>query len=325
MISIIIPALNEERVIGKCLDALTRITYRRDKIEVIVVDNGSCDSTIAIARSYTDVLPIIVVEQTDMHISAMRNAGARLANGSVLAFLDADCLAPEQWLEPVSGLLRDESAGVVGAYYTIPEQSSWVGKAWCGGEQVEKTGAVGFIPAGTMFVSTATFKRLGGFDETIQTNEDYEFCQRVLGAGLSVRAYAELSTIHLGTPQTLSGFYKKQKWHGKNVMTVFLRDVRRMRNMKAVAFAIFTLLCLMGMAAGVLWAMLSYDFRLLGAAAAAFITAPLLLALQVTVKKKRPELLPSLLVLYGVYGIARAFCIVHSDTKRSKDAREGGR
>src|ERR1041385_3066715 len=98
-ISIIIPALNEEKMIGRCLDSLTRLAFAHDRFEVLVVDNGSRDKTLMIAYSFKDRLNLKVLQQAGVRISALRNLGARSASGEIVAFLDADCLAPEDRLD----------------------------------------------------------------------------------------------------------------------------------------------------------------------------------------------------------------------------------
>src|SRR5438270_12097072 len=95
-ISIIIPALNEEKMIGRCLESLTRLAFARDRFEVLVVDYGSRDNTLAIVESFTDRLNLKVLQQAGVRISALRNLGARSAAGDFLAFLDAACLAPAE-------------------------------------------------------------------------------------------------------------------------------------------------------------------------------------------------------------------------------------
>src|SRR5215475_9251882 len=97
-ISIIIPALNEEKMIGRCLESLTKLAFARDRFEVLVVDNGSRDKTLMIVESFKDRLNLRVLQQAGVRISALRNLGARAAAGDILAFLDADCLAPTDWL-----------------------------------------------------------------------------------------------------------------------------------------------------------------------------------------------------------------------------------
>ncbi len=85
------------------------------------------------------------------------------------------------------------------------------------------------------------FLRVRGFDESIQTNEDYELCDRVRKAGMPVRAFPHLGVVHLGTAQSLKIFYRKQCWHGTHVVRVFLRDVLHSDNKNAVLFAAYTL------------------------------------------------------------------------------------
>ena len=113
-ISIIIPALNEEKMIGRCLESLTRLAYARDRFEVLVVDNGSRDRTVAIAESFKERLNLKVLQQAGVRISALRNLGARAASGDILAFLDADCLAPTDWLDSIFALSPANDAGVSG-------------------------------------------------------------------------------------------------------------------------------------------------------------------------------------------------------------------
>ena len=60
--------------------------------------------------------------------------------------------------------------------------------------------------------------------QTIETSEDFELCRRISAAGYSVRGDAALSTVHLGTPQTLTAFYHKQRWHGNGVRQAISRE-----------------------------------------------------------------------------------------------------
>ena len=62
-----------------------------------------------------------VLQQAGVRISALRNLGARAAAGDILAFLDADCLAPADWLDRIFALAAADGAGVLGAHYLLPE------------------------------------------------------------------------------------------------------------------------------------------------------------------------------------------------------------
>ena len=83
-ISIIIPALNEEKMIGRCLESLSQLAFPQDRFEVLVVDNGSRDNTLAIVESFKDRLNLKVLQQAGVRISALRNLGARTASGDIL-------------------------------------------------------------------------------------------------------------------------------------------------------------------------------------------------------------------------------------------------
>src|SRR5437868_13548732 len=92
-ISVVIPVRNEEKVIRRCLDALAENEFPSRRFEVIIVDNGSCDRTLQIVRTFGERLELKILVMEKGHISALRNRGAAEARGRVLAFLDADCLA----------------------------------------------------------------------------------------------------------------------------------------------------------------------------------------------------------------------------------------
>jgi glycosyltransferase involved in cell wall biosynthesis len=106
MISVIVPAYNEEQNIAACLESLERQTLPRDRYEVIVVDGGSKDATREIAARYADLVFI----QTSRKVGGARNDGAVRASGDIIATTDADCIIPPGWLEVIkSGFDSDQS------------------------------------------------------------------------------------------------------------------------------------------------------------------------------------------------------------------------
>src|SRR5580698_8714752 len=89
MLSFIIPAHNEEAWIARSISAvLDSMASVGEPYEVIVVDDGSTDSTASIAQR----LGVRVIHVTHRHISATRNSGARQSRGDILFFVDADTL-----------------------------------------------------------------------------------------------------------------------------------------------------------------------------------------------------------------------------------------
>ena len=306
-ISIVIPALNEEKMISRCLESLVKLDFADGRFEVLVVDNGSRDNTLAIAESFKNKLDLKVLQQTGVRISALRNLGAHAALGDILAFLDADCLPAADWLKRILELAPRDGVGVVGAHYLLPEGSTWIGRTWHRYQEAPKSGEVSHIPAGDLIMRRADFLRLGGFDESIQTNEDYELCDRVRKGGMQVRAFPSIGVVHLGTAQSLPVFFRKQAWHGTHVIKVFLRDVLKSHNRRAVSFAAYTFLCLFTAIAGTAWKLAGHGTWLLPTlGAVALCLPPFALAARQVLLSKRLSDFPPLFVLYLTYGIARA-------------------
>lgn len=85
-VSVIIPCFNSARYLESAIDSVVEQDYER--LEIIVVDDGSVDTSAQIARAYGD--PVHVLSQPNAGASAARNTGVRAANGDLLGFLDAD-------------------------------------------------------------------------------------------------------------------------------------------------------------------------------------------------------------------------------------------
>lgn len=106
-ISVVVPAYNEEELIGQCLDALKRQTVKAD--EIIVVDNNSKDRTEKIAKKYG----AIVVKEKRQGASYARNAGFNRATGDIILRTDADTVVPKNWIEKIKKNFSDPEIGIV--------------------------------------------------------------------------------------------------------------------------------------------------------------------------------------------------------------------
>src|SRR5260370_31034467 len=104
LISVVIPAFNEELYLPATLSSLRdAISVCRCGVELIVVDNESADRTREVARSFGAT----VVHEAVHNISRVRNAGASVARGDVLAFVDADTIVPPYFLDGVAEAMGD--------------------------------------------------------------------------------------------------------------------------------------------------------------------------------------------------------------------------
>jgi len=111
LISVVIPAYNEEGYLGRCLAALAHQTYPADCFEVIVVDNGSTDATVEIARRYGAQ----VIVEPRKGVARARQAGFAAAQWEVIASTDADTVVSSFWVARIAAHFR--TAPALGAVY----------------------------------------------------------------------------------------------------------------------------------------------------------------------------------------------------------------
>lgn len=177
-ISVIVPAYNEEKYLRETLNCIHRagnVLLELDGVEteVIVVDNGSTDSTAAVARTYG----ARVVEEPKHNIARARNAGAKLAKGDVLVFIDADTAIPGQLLSRINKVMAGACC-LGGAVDTDYRPSKTLIKAYL---QLWRTLGKfsGMAQGATQFCSREVFASLSGYDESLFMGEDVDFHWRL--------------------------------------------------------------------------------------------------------------------------------------------------
>jgi cellulose synthase/poly-beta-1,6-N-acetylglucosamine synthase-like glycosyltransferase len=115
-VSVVIPAYNEERNIGRCLDALLAAGYPRERLEVLVVDDGSTDATREVVRSYAGVR--LLCEGHRGKVAAL-NAGVRSAQHEYLLVIDADTLLRPGSVSEIVRPLADPRVAAVSGMATV--------------------------------------------------------------------------------------------------------------------------------------------------------------------------------------------------------------
>lgn len=118
MISVVIPAYNEEKYIGKCLDSIASQSVKPD--EVIVVDNNSKDRTKEVVSGYPFVK---LVNEKEQGMIPARNLGVAVATGDVIVRCDADTVAYTRWIETIKHAFENEKIDAISGpadYYDLP-------------------------------------------------------------------------------------------------------------------------------------------------------------------------------------------------------------
>lgn len=175
--SIVIPAHNEEAMLGQCLDSVRAAAGPfPGQVETVVVLNRCTDRTEEIAGDHGAV----IVRDDSKNLSRIRNAGARAATGEVLVTLDADSSLSPNFFTEVDRLLR--GGRVIGGATRFKLDRISLGMALT---------VLWIVPlilwfrvaGGAFWLLRQTFLDLGGFDETRLSFEDMEFARRLKAYG----------------------------------------------------------------------------------------------------------------------------------------------
>ena len=128
--SIVVPAHNEEKLIGETLSHLAALHYPKARLEVIVVENGSTDKTWEIAKHLE--APHIKVIQSEKGVSRARNTGAAIANPNAewFLFLDADTFLKPDFLEQLNSYIEKHSDAAWGTATILPDDSTPASRFW---------------------------------------------------------------------------------------------------------------------------------------------------------------------------------------------------
>lgn len=181
LISVIIPTLNEEKYIESALKSLINQDYKGG-YEIIVADGMSKDNTVRTAKKFAD--KVITVKQKG--VSAGRNEGAKIAKGEILLFLDGDTILLFNGLTEISKLFRAKK--VVGATCPIlpisPEAKDFA-LYWSFNQFMKRSikSKKPQIPGICCAYRKKAFEEVGGFDENLDTLEDFELSERISKKG----------------------------------------------------------------------------------------------------------------------------------------------
>jgi glycosyltransferase involved in cell wall biosynthesis len=315
-VSVIIPAYNESVSINECLRSVLALDWPTERMEVLVVDNGSTDGTPSIAEKL--LLPSgrgRILHKPDGTIASVRNYGWRHARGEVLAFLDGDSVVEKDWLSTGWGLLQSEAdVSCVGFAAALPKvEDSWVERTWLPISSSGKhkgTKFVRWLSSFNLLVKASVFTKIGGFDESLETCEDAD-----LGNRLSICSRLIFSdrcrVRHLGTAKSIRQFYIKEYWRGQSSIHSFLRNKKKSSEMLSVIVpAVYLFLALSWLVLLAIVLIVGNGGLFLIFISVLLICLPLLMALRAGMRSLIK--ITSTSALYFFYLIARGAAIVKS-------------
>jgi succinoglycan biosynthesis protein ExoA len=241
-VGVVIPCRNEERWLAEVLDALAAQDRRPD--EVVVVDDGSVDGTAGVVEEWQRQHPnlhVRVVPGPARGVAAAVNAGVVALTTDVVVRLDGHCRPAADYIARAVALITLSDAGVVGGVWVIePGAASFEADAIAiavahplgsGGalyrhldssEQIE----VDTVPFGCF--KRTLWEALGGFDEQLRSNEDYDFNYRVRDRGLRVVLDPRMRCTYYARPTVtaVARQYARYGWWKARMLVRHPRAVR---------------------------------------------------------------------------------------------------
>ena len=235
-VAIVIPTLNEEKFIARCLDSVIHQSYPFVAMDVMVVDGGSKDKTKAIVEEYHKKYENIRMIHNPGRIQSIAfNIGVNNSHAPYIVRLDAHALYNRDYIERcIEGLIADKTRGNVGGRCNILpfNDSLWAktnailnySRFGIGGSAFRvgtKPDYVDSVPFGCF--PRAVFDRVGGMREDLPRAEDNEYNSRIRKAGYKVYFDPEIESSYYARP-TLQASCKQMYANGESIGHLFYVD-----------------------------------------------------------------------------------------------------
>jgi succinoglycan biosynthesis protein ExoA len=224
IVSVIVPCYNEEKRIHTLLDALLAQTYPLDKIYVTIADGLSLDNTRQVISDFQRKNPklnIQVIDNNAKSIPAALNRAIESSSGEFIVRLDAHSAPYPDYVEKsVQALLSEKAENVGGVWEIRPGAQEWVAESIAVAaahplgvgdalyRHAKESAYVDTVPFGAF--RRSLLDKVGKFDESLLTNEDYEFNTRIRLAGERVWLNPEIRSVYFA--RSTFGELARQYW-----------------------------------------------------------------------------------------------------------------
>ena len=201
--SVVIATFDRPAELTRCMRAIAELRYPRNEFEVIVVNDGGPRDHLDRLTDLVGDIHLKIVSTPNAGPGAARNAGAAVARGEFLAFIDDDCVPPPDWLIKLSSAVEQHPDALIGGH-TL---NALTGNLFSQASQTlvdyvyayyNEPGARRnmFFASNNMTLSADAFRAMGGFDEAFRTAEDRELCNRWWASGGEFRYLPEIVMNH---------------------------------------------------------------------------------------------------------------------------------
>lgn len=230
--SVVVPTHGRPRQLADCLEALASLDYPRERLELIVVDDGGDEPLDAVVDRVRDRVEVMLLRQRRQGPAAARNTGAERARGELLGFVDDDCRPAPDWLRRLAERHAAEPEVAIGGhthnelvdnpYATVSQLIVDAGYARHNGDRSDAR----FITTNNLAVPAGGFWEIGGFDVRFVTSEDRDFCDRWVAAGRRLHYLPEAVVYHAHHAR-LPGFCRQHFAYGRGSFRFHREHKRR--------------------------------------------------------------------------------------------------
>lgn len=217
LVSIVVPFLNLANSVDQCIRSLLAQSSDGFTFEIIAVDNGSNDGTLARLQSFAP--HIQVLQQTTPGAAAARNCGIRAARGRYMALIDGDCIASRQWLIALTTRAHSLTENVIVGGPILPKDPDTLvaifSRHLFDQRKAMTNSRFPYAASGNMLLSRSLLLEVGLFDETFLRSHDVDFSWRALKQ-CSVRfVFVPEARVFHDNPRTLGELFQEGMKHGK--------------------------------------------------------------------------------------------------------------
>jgi succinoglycan biosynthesis protein ExoA len=320
-VSVIVPCYNEEGTIRFLLEALYQQTFPRPDLEVIIADGMSADRSRSEILLFSQSHPDLCVQIVDNHkrtIPSGLNLAIRAAQGEYIVRLDAHSIPCPNYIElSVKALVEGQGDNVGGVWEIRPALPGWVARSIAAAaahplgagdahyRYTNRVQLVDTVPFGAFRKSL--IEQIGGFDESLLSNEDYEFNVRVRQSGGRVWLNPAIRSVYFA--RATFGKLAHQYWrygYWKGRMLRRYPDTLRWRQAVPPVFA--ATLVVLGLVA--VWAPLARVA--LGVELSLYVTLLILAAGRQAVKRSDPFLLLGMPAAISIMHLAWGTALIYS-------------